>query len=123
MGGQESIWVAKFPQDRFSGLIPQQKKNGSISTKPFIWPSDAKALYVNAAIPEGSTSTCGISVSSVKDASNQFRVGIINEPQKRTEVCFNLGDVLSGRQWGNPAEVKLHFDLSGSARLYAFSIK
>merc|ERR1712217_579723 len=53
--GEEDIWLAKYPQDRLIGLSPTARGTGTVVTKPFLWPAEATALYVNVEVPAGSS--------------------------------------------------------------------
>merc|ERR1712183_1117534 len=61
-GGKESIWLAKYPADRFSGLAPIDESQGVVKTKPFIWTNYSIALVINIALGDGSS--CAVELSS-----------------------------------------------------------
>jgi len=116
----EHVRLAKYPQDRLSGLTAKaaatgQASVGNVTSRPFLWPSGGLALVVNAHVPAGSA--CRVRFLQAGGTSGGMLLAErdIRPKQGQEKACVDVGQP----QWGL-TQMQLQFRLSGSTRLYAY---
>ena len=129
------IYLARWPQDRISGLetapdVARSDDSGFVLTKPFRWPRGALALSVNinvgrrAGHAKGAghshnerTSRCALSLLTAN--GTVVPVGTIGEGES---IGMNAEVRVAGLSLHELGDVQMRFEMRGIVRLYAFTI-